>query len=214
MNRPRALGLLAIALATLGLLARNGSLPPGLTDALAPLGAVATPATAALLTVGTLVGAAAAARGRDGGAAIVAFRGERGPTADLPLLGAEVAAALDRVADTGPGADPADRETVRAGIERAGVRVIARADGIDREVARARLRRGDWTRDPAVAAFCDAEVTAPLGTRVREALAPEPRFVSRARRTVDALGTYADEQFDGSDTDAPGVADGTGGDRR
>lgn len=214
MNRARALGLLATALAALGLLARNESLPPGLTDALTPFGAVATPATAAFLTIGTLVGATVAARGRDGGAAIVAFRGERGSAADLPLLGAEVAAALDRVADTGPGADPADRETVRAGIERAGARVIARADGIDRETARARFRRGDWTRDPAVAAFCDGETTAPLGTRVREALAPEPRFVRRARRTVEALGAYADGQLDGGDTDAPGVADGTGGGQR
>lgn len=211
MNRARVLGVLAAVLAALGLLARSGSLPPGLADALAPLGAVATPATAALLTVGTLVGAAVAARGRDDGAAITAaFRGERAPAGDLPLLGAEVAAALDRVADTGPGADPADRATVRAGVERAGERVIARADGIDHEAARTRFRRGDWTRDPAVAAFCGADVTPPLETRVREALASEPRFVRRARRTVDALESYADGRIEGSD---PGTNDGNGGRR-
>jgi hypothetical protein len=204
------LGLLAAVLAALGLLARSGSLPSGLADVLAPLGAVATPATAALLTVGTLVGAAVAARGRDGGAAIVAFRGGTESVDDLPLLGAEVAAALDRVADTGPGADPADRATVRAGVERAGERVIARADGIDHEAARTRFRRGDWTRDPTVASFCGTDVTPPLETRVREALAPEPRFVRRARRTVDALESYADRRIEGSD---PGTNDGDG-DRR
>lgn len=212
MNRAGALGLLATVLAALGLLARNGSLPAGLVDPLAPIGAVATPATAALLTGGALVGAAVAARGRDSGAAhTAAFRGERA-TDDLPLLGAAVAAALDRVADTGPGADPTGRETVRTGIERAGERVIARADGIDREAARARFRRGDWTRDPAVAAFCDVDATAPLETRVREALAPEPRFVRRARRTVDALENYADGRVEGSER--PGAADGNGGGRR
>lgn len=210
MSRALALGLVAAVLAALGLLARSGSLPPGLADALAPLGTVATPATAALLTVGTLVGAAVAARGRDSRATVAAFRGDPGPGDDLPLLGAAVAAALDRVADTGPGTDPADRETVRAGVERAGVRVIARTDGIDHEAARMRFRRGDWTRDPAVAAFCGADVTPPLETRVREAFAPEPRFVRRARRTVDALESYADGRIEGSD---PGTNDGNG-DRR
>jgi hypothetical protein len=214
VNRARPLAAVAVALAALGLLARSGGvLPPGLTATLATYGRAATPVAAVALAAGTAVGAAALVRGRRAEPVDPAgdFRARAAPTDDLPLLGAEVAAALDRVAREGPGADPADRETVRAAVERAGVTVIARADGVDRETARARFRRGDWTRDPTVAAFCgDTEVD--LRTRLVEALAPEPRFARRARRTVVALADVADGAA-GAETADTAAAE-RGGDRR
>lgn len=196
MNRRDLLAALAVGLAALGLLARSGSvLPPGLATPLAAAGRVATPAAAVVLALGTAVGAAVLVRwrlGSDTPDPAASFRASPTPDDDRPLLGAEVAAALDRLEERGPGADPADRETVRNAVERAGVTVLARAEGLDRETARARFRRGDWTRDPAVAAFCGAAVEVPLRRRLAEALAPEPRFVGRARRTVDALAAVAE----------------------
>jgi len=213
VNRARALALLAGTLAALGLLARAGSLPAGLVGPLAPFGAVPTPTVAAALTLGTVTAAAVAARHSDGESDPAGtFRNEPSPETQ-PLLGADVAAALDRIADRGPGASPDDRETVRAGIERAGTAVVARVDGLDRDAARARFRRGDWTPDPAVAAFCGADVTVDRRTRVREALGPEPRFVRRARRTVEALAAYAKSGGVAVDAVGPRDPSGRGGDR-
>ncbi|WP_254821178.1 DUF7269 family protein [Haloglomus halophilum] len=192
----RALAAVALALAALGLLARSGAvLPPGLGATLASVGRAATPVAAGVLALGTAVGAAALVRGRLGTAAVdpaASFRATRTPGDDYPLLGADVAAALDRVAREGPGVAPDDRATVRAAVEHAGVTVLSRAEGLDEGAARSHFRRGEWTRDPAVAAFCGADVQVPLRRRVDEALAAEPRFVQRARLTVDALATVAE----------------------
>jgi hypothetical protein len=192
----RALAALAVALAALGLLARSGSvLPPGLTATLAAAGRAATPVAAGALALGTAVGAAALVRGRLGTTAAdpaASFRATRTPRDDYPLLGADVTAALDRVAREGPGADPDDRATVQAAVERAGMTVLSQTEGLDAETARRRFRRGEWTRDPAVAAFCGADVQVPLRRRLDEVLAPDPRFVQRARLTVDALATVAE----------------------
>jgi hypothetical protein len=199
----RGLAALAAVLAALGLLARSGTvLPPEPAATLATFGRAATPVAAGLLALATLVGAVAAVRGGLGRASwsdpVVAFRGDPAPADDLPLFGAETAAALDRLARDGPGADPADRETVRAAVERAGTTVLAWSEGVDRETARSRYRRGAWTCDPTVAAFCGAAVEVPLRTRIEEALAPEPRFVGRARRTLEELDRLA-----GSGSDCP-----------
>jgi len=192
----RLLAALSVTLAGLGLLARSGSvLPPDTAVTLAVVGRATTPTVAAVLVLGTALGAAVLVRGRldtDDSAPVTAFRPERRVTTDLPLLGADVATALDRIATDGAGADPADRETVRAAVERTGVTVLARAEEIDREAARRRFRRGEWTRDPAVAAFCGAAVEVPLRTRLRELLASDPRFVQRTHRTVAALAAVAD----------------------
>lgn len=216
MNRRDLLAGVAVGLAALGLLARSGPvLPPGLGQPLAAVGRVATPGAAVALALGTAVGAAVLVRGRlgtDTQDPVASFRASPTPDDDLPLLGVDVAAALDRIEDRGPGADPADRETVRAAVERAGVTVLSRAEGVDRETARARFRRGDWTRDPAVAAFCGAGVAVPLRRRLQEALAPEPRFVGRARRTIDALAAVAEGSRPGGAGPAgqPGPVEQTG----
>lgn len=181
----RRLGTLAAVLVGAGLLARQSPtvLPAGLAARLSVVGRGGSLAVAAGLVVLALLGAAVALRGQE---TVRGFRSPAAPEDDVPELGAELSAALERAAAAGPGTDPTDRELIHESIERAGTVVIARADGVDWETARRRYWQGQWARDPTVRAFCTGE-SPPLALRVREALAPEPPLVRRARLTIAEL---------------------------
>jgi hypothetical protein len=154
----------------------------------AALSTVVTPAVLASLgLVVALLGAAVTA-----GSPPVSGGADDGGATDPPdddRLGAEFDATLARVetmsaVELGRADAP---EVLRRRLRAAAVALVASRRGVDREAAAAVVERGEWTDDPAAAAFLSSSVRAPPSVRWRERWSTTPRAVSRARRTAAAL---------------------------
>lgn len=155
-------------------------------DSGAALSTIVTPTVLASLgLVVALVGAAVTAGSAPGGTEPT---GAARPSTD-DLLGAEFDATLARVetmsavelrADDAPAA-------LREPLREAAVALVVSRRGIDRETAFDVVERGEWTDDPAAAAFLSTSLRAPPSVRWRERWSTTPRAVSRARRAVAAL---------------------------
>lgn len=155
----------------------------------AALSAPVTPTVLASLgVVVALVGAAVTAGAAPGGTEPTRSPdAARGPDEDL--LGAEFDATLARV-ETMSGTELRHADApaaLRERLREAAVALVASRRGIDRETAADVVERGEWTDDPAAAAFLSASLQAPPSVRWRERWSTTPRAVSRARRTVAAL---------------------------
>lgn len=116
------------------------------------------------------------------------------PAAEGVPSGPRPGEAFDRVVRDGPGLRALlagdERRRARDRLHEAAVRTEMRASNCTRETARERVATGEWTEDPAAAAFLGDEAT-PLRSRLAEALRGNATFRHRARRTADAVARRA-----------------------
>lgn len=102
---------------------------------------------------------------------------------------ARVAARVESDIRTAVEAGGQPYDDLRATIRRTAIAAYAEADDVDRDVARSRIERGEWTDDPvARAVLADSDGPAlPLGSRLRVWLTPVRERQRRIDRTTEAI---------------------------
>ncbi|WP_324756505.1 DUF58 domain-containing protein [Haloarcula montana] len=182
-----------------GVLAAAG----GLTLALVPGGTLLPRVVATLATVAVGLAAVLLAADRlfgDDESSVTLPTPETRPAYSVPgtelreLLTAVGLVGRRRLADAAVESDePTPRERLRASLQCLGEDVLSRVEGLPRAAANERLRRGDWTDDPAAGAFFAGDLCPPLS---RWAYLPgrggELPIVERACHAVTALADRAD----------------------
>lgn len=176
----------------------------GVTLLLAPgLAPVTLDSTLAFVGVGVATACVAAL------AAFGAIAGEEGTVSTVPdatdrrIPGDEFDEALAAVSAAGRRDPGRHRRAVRERLEAAAVALLVEVEDCSPDDARRRLAEGDWTDDPAAAAFFREDEVPSLSTgdHLRLLAGGDLPFRRRARRVVAALGRLADVDEELADTD-------------
>lgn len=107
---------------------------------------------------------------------------------DFPAPGTDMD---DRLGRLHPASRTSNEAVVRERLEAAALRVLAR-EGHSHEAARALLDGGEWTDDPAAAAFFAADEEGSTRTWLETAVSDEPVTRRRARRAAIAIADRAE----------------------
>lgn len=109
----------------------------------------------------------------------------------VPTVGRGFDAAVEAAADAA--AEGEDHDDARETLRSLAADVIARTDDCSRDEAAERVRRGEWTDDPVVAAYLAQSRKAPFRWRLKTWFRPRRTTIRRIHRTVGAI----EERMDG-----------------
>lgn len=201
MTRRRRLAIasvLALAVAALALVLVPGAVPEGL------LGPVAGGSSGWVLrAIGVVLLLIAGGRFLLGVLAGAGSSEESSPMASAPrdhdrppgnthgVVGERLDTQLDALASH---RDTARADVLRDELRPLAIELVRRIEDLDRETARRRVERGEWTDDPRASAFFATEpVAIPLRIRILDRLADEPRCYRQAVHAIDAMAAYRSE---------------------